>query len=88
MGFRPGIALISLLASLGLANLGLANLGLASLGLAGPGVLALFPSPALATTTERVVVNRYTGLAIEGFDPVAYFVDARPLIGREAYEAS
>jgi hypothetical protein len=88
MGFRPGIALISLLASLGLANLGLAGLGLAGLGLAGPGVLALFPYPALATTTERVVANRYTGLAIEGFDPVAYFVDARPLIGREAFEAS
>ena len=29
----------------------------------------------LAATTERVVVNRYSGLAIEGFDPVAYFTD-------------
>jgi hypothetical protein len=73
MGFRPGIAFMSLLASLGLVNLG---------------ALALFPYPALATTTERVVANRYTGLAIEGFDPVAYFVDARPAIGREAFEAS
>ena len=33
---------------------------------------------ARASTTERVVVNRFTGLAIEGFDPVAYFVDAAP----------
>ena len=32
-------------------------------------------SQALAATTERVVVNRYSGLAIEGFDPVAYFTD-------------
>ena len=30
-----------------------------------------------AATTEWVVINRYTGLAIDGFDPVAYFVDAR-----------
>jgi hypothetical protein len=43
---------------------------------------------ARAATTERVVVNRFTGLAIEGFDPVAYFVDARPEIGREGFEAS
>jgi len=43
---------------------------------------------ARATTTERVVVNRFTGLAIEGFDPVAYFVDARALVGLPDYEAS
>jgi hypothetical protein len=43
---------------------------------------------ARAATTERVVVNRFTGLAIEGFDPVAYFVDARPEIGVDSFEAS
>src|ERR1700716_4431334 len=41
-----------------------------------------------AQTTERVIVNRYTGLAIEGFDPVAYFVDARAVIGLPGFEAS
>jgi hypothetical protein len=41
-----------------------------------------------AATTERVIVNRYTGLAIEGFDPVAYFVDAGPLVGLPEFEAS
>ena len=41
-----------------------------------------------AATTERVVVNRYTGLAIEGFDPVGYFADARPVIGQPDFEAS
>lgn len=42
----------------------------------------------MAATTERVVVNRFTGLAIEGFDPVAYFTDARPLVGRAGLELS
>ena len=45
-------------------------------------------SAARAATTERVVVNRYTGLAIEGFDPVAYFVDARPMPGLADFETS
>ncbi len=43
---------------------------------------------ARAATTERVVVNRFSGLAIEGFDPVAYFVDARALVGLPDFEAS
>jgi hypothetical protein len=43
---------------------------------------------AQGATTERVVLNRFTGLAIEGYDPVAYFVDARPEIGMEDFEAS
>jgi hypothetical protein len=51
-------------------------------------ILAFSPFPALAATTERVIVNRYTGLAIEGFDPVAYFVDARPMVGLRGFEAS
>jgi hypothetical protein len=76
IGFRPGIALIGSCLCLLLASL---------LSLGAPG----FPrSAAEAATTERVIVNRYTGLAIEGFDPVAYFVDARPLIGLPDFEAS
>ena len=38
-----------------------------------------------AATNELVVVNRHTGLAIDGFDPVAYFVDAAPKEGRAAF---
>ena len=41
-----------------------------------------------AATTEWVVVNRYTGLAIDGFDPVAYFVDGAPKEGRPDLELS
>lgn len=39
-----------------------------------------------AATTEMVVVNRYSGLAIDGLDPVAYFVDAEPRSGRGELE--
>ena len=41
-----------------------------------------------AGTTERVVVDRYTGLAIGGFDPVAFFTDARPMPGDAGLELS
>ena len=51
-------------------------------------LLGFPPLAARAATTERVIVNRYTGLAIEGFDPVAYFVDARPEVGLPEFEAS
>jgi hypothetical protein len=43
---------------------------------------------AQAATTERLVADRYTGLAIGGFDPVAYFTDARPLAGRPDFEVA
>lgn len=42
--------------------------------------------PVRAATTEWVVTNRYTGLAIDGFDPVAYFVEAAPKEGRSGLE--
>jgi hypothetical protein len=57
-------------------------------GLLSLGATAWLPIPAEASTTERVVVNRYTGLAIEGFDPVAYFADARAMVGLPDFEAS
>ena len=44
-------------------------------------------SAASAATTERVVVNRYSGLAIAGFDPVAYFTDSIAVQGLPDYEA-
>src|ERR1035437_11132272 len=71
--FRPGIAFIALLPGLVWLSLG---------------AQACLPFAAQAATTERVVVNRYTGLAIEGFDPVAYFADARPMVGLPDFEAS
>jgi hypothetical protein len=79
--FRPGIALIVSLANL--VSLALVNPICVSFG-----GLAGLPSAARASTTERVVVNRFTGLAIEGFDPVAYFTDARPELGLVDFEVS
>lgn len=39
-----------------------------------------------ATTTERLVVDRVSGLAIFGFDPLAYFTDGIPMRGRADVE--
>jgi len=39
-------------------------------------------APLAAATTERIVTDHHTGLAIAGFDPVAYFTDARARAGR------
>lgn len=39
-----------------------------------------------AATTERVVTDRNTGFAIYGVDPVAYFTDKKPIVGRAAFE--
>jgi hypothetical protein len=97
--FRPGIALITILTRLvgirpvwaGLVWAGLVWAGLlvwAGVVWPGLGVQAWLPSAAQAATTERVVVNRYSGLAIEGFDPVAYFANARPMIGLPDFEVS
>jgi len=41
-----------------------------------------------AATTERVVVNRYSGLAIGGFDPVAYFTESLATQGLPDFEAA
>jgi hypothetical protein len=39
-----------------------------------------------AATTERIVVDRLTGLAMSGFDPVAYFTNAQATMGRDELE--
>jgi hypothetical protein len=47
---------------------------------------AMFATALRAATTERIVVDRHTGLAIYGVDPVAYFTDRKPVAGREEFE--
>lgn len=56
--------------------------------LALPALFHLGGYAARAAVTERVVVDRNTGLAIGGYDPVAYFTDGSAIAGREAFEAS
>src|SRR5262245_23899630 len=48
--------------------------------------LAALAGAPQASTTERVVVDRHTGLAIYGIDPVAYFTEGKPTAGREDFE--
>ncbi|MDB5620077.1 YHS domain-containing (seleno)protein [Tardiphaga sp.] len=57
-------------------------------GIALIALLAAAPSGSRAATTERIVADRFTGLAISGFDPVAYFTDGGPWLGDAAYELS
>jgi hypothetical protein len=42
--------------------------------------------PPRAATTELIVTNANTGLALDGFDPVAYFIDGKPVLGRGEFE--
>ena len=55
--------------------------------LAWAGALVL-PHRSTATVSARIVADRHTGLAIGGFDPVAYFVEQAPLPGHAHLEYS
>ncbi len=56
-------------------------------GLALAAILVSFDTPTpSASTTERVVTDQHTGLAIYGVDPVAYFTDRKPVEGRQDFE--
>src|SRR5580704_18003289 len=54
----------------------LAYTGLAFVLAAGPG----------ASAGERIVVDWHTGLAIDGYDPVAFFTDGKPMLGSSDLE--
>lgn len=57
----------------------------AAIGLAvGTGAIA--PRIAFASVTDRIVVDPDSGLAISGFDPVAYFERQRPVPGKPQFE--
>jgi len=55
-------------------------LSLVMFSVAGAGCMAF------AATTEWVVTNPRTGIAIEGFDPVAYFIEDAAMLGRPDFE--
>jgi hypothetical protein len=64
------------------------RLGIAFIALLPGAAAAGIALAAQAATTERLVADRTTGLALGGFDPVAYFTDAQPLVGQPAFEAA
>ena len=50
-------------------------------------VMVLAASPwGRPMAADPAVFNRYTGLAIDGYDPVSYFVDRAPRLGRPDFE--
>lgn len=49
-------------------------------------LISSLSNPLWAGTNERVVTDRYSGLAIGGFDPVAYFTDSDAQAGLPDYE--
>jgi hypothetical protein len=59
-------------------------MGLVLAALAATGLC--LAGPIGAATTERIVIDRNSGLAISGFDPVAYFTDAQALPGKGEFE--
>jgi hypothetical protein len=58
---------------------------------AAPLPLAASPAAmpaAKAATAERLVVDWHSGLAIDGYDPVAYFSEGKPALGSADFELS
>ncbi|MEI8146546.1 MAG: YHS domain-containing (seleno)protein [Alphaproteobacteria bacterium] len=50
--------------------------------------IAMSGGSSQAATTERIVTDRNTGLALFGFDPVAYFTENAPRPGAREHELS
>ncbi len=50
--------------------------------------LGAAPTAIVAATTTVIVNDERSGLAIFGFDPVAYFTDAKAALGRPDFELS
>src|SRR6202167_2781281 len=49
-------------------------------------ILAAGPPTSRATANERIVIDWHTGLAIGGYDPVAFFTDGKPIAGSADFE--
>jgi hypothetical protein len=49
-------------------------------------VVAARPPTSQAAATERIMVDWHTGLAIGGYDSVAFFTDGKPMAGSVDFE--
>jgi hypothetical protein len=54
--------------------------------LAAAGFAFVLAEEPAASAGERIVVDWHTGLAIDGYDPVAFFTEGKPLQGRPDLE--
>ena len=59
---------------------------LLALSIAAATLASAVPGPG-ASANERIVTDWQTGIAISGYDPVAYFVEGQAVAGRAEYEA-
>jgi hypothetical protein len=64
----------------------LRHLGLVAAGLAAAALLPWAAPATRAGLTEQIVIDNHSGLAISGYDPVAYFSESRALPGRPDLE--
>ena len=48
--------------------------------------LSVAAPSSIAATTEQIVVDWHSGLAIGGYDPVAFFTDGKPMAGSADFE--
>jgi hypothetical protein len=48
--------------------------------------VAAWTTAAWAATTERIVVDWHTGLAIDGYDPVAFYTEGQAMLGSPDFE--
>jgi hypothetical protein len=59
------------------------------LGIAALAGLLLLPTAVTAPragTSERIVVDRHSGMALGGYDPVAFYTDGKPVPGDDGIE--
>jgi hypothetical protein len=49
-------------------------------------ILVVVPPTTRAAATEQIVVDWHSGLAISGYDPVAFFTDGKPTAGNPDFE--
>lgn len=52
----------------------------------GVALAIVLVAPIQLVAAQYIVVDPHSGLAISGFDPVAYFTDAKAQFGTDAYE--
>jgi len=61
--------------------------GVLAFGALCAGLACAAPAAATPGLNERVVADPASGIALFGYDPVAYFTEGRPVLGKRLFEA-